>query len=511
MPVVQTRSGKLEGEARDGLCVFKGIPYAAPPVGPLRWRAPEPVAPWSGVRAATTVGAAAPQNPLAGGILAAFNVEEATSEDCLYLNVWTPAVDAGRRPVLVWIHGGGFVIGSGAQRIYDGAELARRGDVVVVTINYRLGPLGFLRLKELTRGEIPSTGNEGLLDQVAALEWVQANVAAFGGDPDNVTIFGESAGGMSVTTLLALPAARGLFRKAIAQSGAGHSAYGVDVHARVVDRVLAAAGSRDASALRALTAAQLLAASAKVQAGAAQDPELRGLMYQPVLDGEILPRLPIEDIQKGSAAGVPLLVGTTLEEWKLFALVDPTVSTLSEAGLEERLSRWLGPAAKAVVETYRKARLERGEPIGPRDLYLAIETDRCFRIPSVRLAEAQGTHSPSVYAYLFTWKSPLWNGMLGACHSIELGFVFGTLRDRGIGQFAGSGPQAEELSAKVMDSWIAFARSGDPSTRSLSWPRYTTAERATLVLGETCATALAPFDEERRAWQHAPAHALGQP
>jgi para-nitrobenzyl esterase len=512
MTIVQTRSGRLQGEARDGLCVFKGIPYAAPPVGPLRWRAPEPVAPWSGVRAATTFGAAAPQTPIAAGVLAAFNVQEGTSEDCLYVNVWTPAVDGGRRPVMVWIHGGGFVIGSGAQSIYDGAELARRGDVVVITLNYRLGPLGFLRLAELTRGAIPSTGNEGLLDQVAALEWVRANVAAFGGDPDNVTIFGESAGGMSVTTLLALPAARGLFHKAIAQSGAGHSAYRPDAHAHVAERILAATGTaRDASALRALTSAQLLAATSRVQASAAQDPSIPGLMLQPVVDGESLPELPIEAIARGSAPGVPLLAGSTREEWNLFALTDTALPTLSEAGLVERLARRVGSGAQPLIETYRKAIGERAEPATPRDLYLAIETDRCFRIPGVRLAEAQGAHSPSVYSYLFTWKSPLLNGLLGACHAVELGFVFGTLRERGVAQFCGAGPEAEALCAKVMDSWIAFARSGDPSCASLRWPRYTAADRATMRLGERCEPLLAPLDEERCAWQGVPDRVLGQP
>jgi para-nitrobenzyl esterase len=510
MPVAQTRSGRLEGEALDRVCVFKGIPYAAPPVGALRWRAPEPVAPWSGVRDARAFGSAAPQTAIAGGVLAAFNVQEGTSEDCLYLNVWTPGVDGARRPVLVWIHGGGFVIGSGAQQIYDGAELARRGDVVVVTLNYRLGALGFLRLAELTRGEIASTGNEGLLDQMAALEWVRANVAAFGGDPDNVTIFGESAGGMSVATLLALPAARGLFRRAIVQSGGGHSASALSTHARVVEHIVSAAGSpREASALQALTPAQLLAAAAKVQASAAQNPDVPSMMLQPVIDAHVLPELPFDAVARGSAAGIPLLVGSTLEEWKLFALADTTLHTLSEAQLAARLAR-LGPQAQPLLETYRKALAERGEPVTPRDLYIAIETDRCFRLPGVQLAEAQSAHAP-VYSYLFTWKSPLLNGLLGACHAVELGFVFGTLRNRGVGQFCGSGPEAEALSEKMMDGWIAFARGGDPSIASLPWPRYTARDRATMQLGAACGSVLAPLDDERRAWLGVPAQLLGQP
>jgi len=222
--IAQTRSGKVEGEERNGLYVFRGIPYAAPPVGAKRWRAPDKVEAWSGVRKAVQFGNAAPQNRIPLEALAAFVIGEPQSEDCLYLNVWTPGLDGERRPVMVWIHGGAFTIGSGAQSIYEGTALAQRGDVVIVTINYRLGPLGFVRLHELTNGRIPSTGNEGMLDQARALEWVRENIAAFGGDPENVTIFGESAGGMSVGTLLGMPSARGLFQKAIPQSGACNTA-----------------------------------------------------------------------------------------------------------------------------------------------------------------------------------------------------------------------------------------------------------------------------------------------
>ena len=217
--IVSTRYGRLEGEEQDGLFVFKGVPFAAAPDGVRRWLPPEQPPTWTGVRDARRFGAVAHQNPVTNQALAAMKIEQAHSEDCLNLNVWTPGLDGARRPVMVWIHGGGFTIGAGSQEIYNGSVLARRGDVVIVTINYRLGPLGFLRLNDVTNGRIPSSGNEGLLDQIAALQWVRDNIAEFGGDPDNVTIFGESAGGMSVGALLAMPSARGLFHKAIAQSG----------------------------------------------------------------------------------------------------------------------------------------------------------------------------------------------------------------------------------------------------------------------------------------------------
>src|ERR1700722_14599494 len=245
---VSIHQGKLEGDEQNGLFVFKGIPFAAPPVGARRWLPPEKPASWTGVRDARRFGAVAHQNKLMLSALSAMVIDGEQSEDCLTLNLWTRALDGKRRPVMVWIHGGAFTIGSGSQSIYDGSVLARRGDVVLVTVNYRLGPLGFIRLADVTGGQIPASGNEGMLDQVAALEWVRDNIAEFGGDPGNVTIFGESAGGMSVGTLLAMPSARGLFHKAIPQSGAGHTGAPVPRANRHADRVLSKLGVRPAEA-----------------------------------------------------------------------------------------------------------------------------------------------------------------------------------------------------------------------------------------------------------------------
>jgi len=250
--------------------------------------------------------------------LSAMVIDGEQSEDCLTLNVWTPALDGKRRPVMVWIHGGGFTIGASSQALYDGSVLARRGDVVLVTVNYRLGPLGFIRLADVTGGKIPSSGNEGMLDQVAALEWVRDNIAEFGGDPGNVTIFGESAGGMSVGTLLAMPSARGLFHKAIPQSGACHTGAPVARANRAAERVLSRLGVNigDTSSIRALRPAQLLTGTMLAD-GKTPDPEL-GMAYQPVIDGTHVPRAAIEMVADGSASGVAVMVGSTLEEWKLF-------------------------------------------------------------------------------------------------------------------------------------------------------------------------------------------------
>jgi len=509
--IVSTRYGRLEGEEQDGLTVFKGVPFAAAPAGVRRWLAPQKPAPWTGVRDARRFGAAAHQNPVTNQALAAMKIEQAHAEDCLNLNLWTPGVDSARRPVMVWIHGGGFTIGAGSQEVYNGSFLARRGDVVVVTINYRLGPLGFLRLNDVTGGRIPSSGNEGLLDQVAALEWVRDNIAEFGGDPDNVTIFGESAGGMSVGALLAMPLARGLFHKAIAQSGSCDTVSSVARANRTAQRVLVKLGvaADDIDAIRALPVAQLLTGVCGPD-GKTPDREL-GMAYQPVVDGTVIPRELIEMVTQGSAAGVAVMVGSNLEEWKLFSALDPRTNQVDRAGLIKWLSKRLTvDFASSVVATYERARAAAGASIALPELYSAIETDRVFRMPGVRLAEILGRREPRVYNYLFTWRSPAMGGVLGSCHALEIGFVFGTNHLVGMNHFAGEGPAADKLAGEMQDAWLAFARDGDPGCASLgAWPGYTEERRATMLFGETSRVADAPFDEERRAWDGVPSGILG--
>ena len=499
--IVTTRNGKVQGEDLSGLHVFRGIPFAAAPTGARRWTAPEAPAPWSGTRDATKFGYAAPQNPVMLSALAAMKIEQEQSEDCLFLNVWTPAVDRARRPVMVWIHGGAFTIGSGAQAIYDGSSLARRGDIVVVTINYRLGPLGFLRLADVTGGRIASTGNEGILDQIAALTWVRDNIENFGGDPENVLIFGESAGGMSVGTLLGMPAARGLFHKAIPQSGACHTASSVARANRVAERVISRLGASasNVDSLYALTPAQLLK-GALLADGVTPDPEL-GMAYHPVADGVVLPRKPIDMVAEGSAAGVAVMVGSTLDEWKLFAVMDPGLARLDRAGLVARLSRRLDGRSEEMVSAYEAARSSRGESTSSAELFSAIESDRVFRMPGVRLAETQGAQESRTYSYMFTWRSPAMGGILGSCHALELGFVFGTNQLPGMSQFSGTGAVVEKIEHQMQNAWLAFARCGNPSNESIGdWPGYTEARRATMIFGSETSAQDAPYDAERRAW-----------
>ena len=490
---VEISSGRLAGRRDEGVDCFLGIPFAAPPTGPRRFRPPRPVEPWAGVREATSFGNAAPQNVLATGVLPGMDVGR-QGEDCLTLNVYTPAADGGHRPVLLWIHGGAFVIGAGSQTIYDGRRLARRGDVVVVTINYRLGALGFLDLGPRF-GDV-FAGNLGLRDQIAALGWLRENIARFGGDPGNVTIFGESAGGMSVGTLLGCPEARGLFQRAILQSGAAHNAHHREAAARVLDLFLRELGASDADALRDAPLARILEAQLRCMMLAPVDGS--PLPFQPTAGDDLLPESPLDAVRAGSAAGVPVLLGTTRDEWTLFRFMDPGLDALDDAGFAARVAAG-GEAAPVLrlVDAYRKQTPE----ARPAEHFLAFETDRTFRIPALRLADAQAPWAP-VYVYEFAWSSPLQGGALGACHAIDLPFVFGTLDAPGMAAFAGDGADARRLRDDVMDAWIAFARDADPCHSSVPfWPRHDPASRPTLVFDRALRVESAPRDGTYRAWE----------
>ncbi len=492
-PRVEIATGRLEGRRAEGVDRFLGIPFAQPPTGARRFRPPEPAAPWSGVRTADAFGLVAPQNALDAGALPGMQVGP-QGEDCLSLNVYTPAADAGRRPVMVWIHGGAFMIGAGSQLIYDGAALARRGDVVVVTINYRMGALGFLDLETCLGGEFAGSGNVGLLDQIAALAWVRENIERFGGDPHNVTIFGESAGGMSVGTLLGCPAARGLFQRAIPQSGAAHNAHDRETSARVADYFLRALGTRDARALRDAPVERILAAQLQCSLHVGELGVL--LAFQPCAGHAELPEPPLAAVRAGSAAGVSTLIGTTRDEWRLFEFLDPRFGSMDDAGFLARAVQRVGEAAPVLTDVYRKDAPE----AAPVDHFSAFETDRVFRVPAVRLADAQAAHGP-VYGYEFAWPSPARRGALGACHAIDIPFVFGTLGAPDMAAFSGSGPAAERLSEAVIDAWAAFARGGDPACAAIPrWPRHDPATRPTLIIDRECRVEMAPRDRTLRAW-----------
>ena len=506
--LVETNLGQLRGVEDAGIHVFRGIPYARPPIGALRFQPPQGLTPWTGVRDATHFGPAAAQNPSMLGPMLGLDIGR-MSEDCLYLNVWTPDARHGRRPVLVWIHGGAFVMGAGSQVLYDGQTLARRGDVVVVTINYRLAAFGFLQLDELTDGAIAATGNEGLLDQIAALEWVRDNIEAFGGDPHNVTIFGESAGSISVATLLGTPRAHGLFHRAILQSGSANFVSTRRHATRVAAALLEELSLEPASAakLRDVPTAAIL--DAQQRAYFKVQPQLRGLPFSPVVDGEVLPRHPFEALRAGLSKDVTVLVGTNLDEMKLFGLMDPQLRSLDEAGLIRRCERVIpGEDAtgtswgRRAVVSYRRARAPRQLSIEPSALWFAIDSDRAFRYPAMHLAALQQAHQPDTYAYLFTWTSPFMEGVLGACHALEIPFVFGTLSNPMLARFAGSGREADVLAEHMQDAWITFAHSGRPARNGLGeWSAYDTTQRATMLLGRDSHLEHAPYEDERRFWE----------
>jgi para-nitrobenzyl esterase len=493
--IVETANGKLAGERLDTHDRFRGIPFAAPPIGALRFRAPKPAPKWAEVRDALRFGASAPQNP---SFLPGMESGE-QSEDCLYLNVYTPRADGARRPVLFWIHGGGFTGGSGGQALYDGGRLAARGDVVVVTINYRLGALGYTHLAG-------GDANLGQRDQIAALAWVRENIAAFGGDPAQVTIFGESAGGMAVATLLGMPAARGLFRGAIAQSGAAHHVHSPASAARVASTLLEALGlgTTDLGKLRDVPVAKLLQAQAQVLADGSRS--LGMLAFAPTIDPDTLPRHPLEAVRDGSARDVSLLVGANRDETKLFRMGMAASAELDETGLSKRLRATLRANgvdeshADALIAAYRQARAGRAS-VEPFELLDAIDSDRTFRVPAIRLSEAHAATQPRSYQYFFTWCSPARRGTLGACHALELPFVFGTLDAPTMDRFAGKGPEVDALSTRMMDAWIAFARSGAPGHAAIpAWPEYDATRRSTLIFDRDCTLAHAPLDAERAAW-----------
>jgi para-nitrobenzyl esterase len=362
--------------------------------------------------------------------------------------------------------------------------------VVVVTINYRLGLLGFLGHPSLAAEDGEPCANWGLLDCIEALRWVQANGAAIGGDPRDVTIFGESAGAAAVSLLCAMPAARGLFHKAAVQSGAPLTST-MDRAVDLAERATELADCRDVTDLRELSVDQVLSIQQQVEAEGADR------TFVPAVDGAAIPIRPGRAIHDGSAAGIPLLIGSNVDEWKLWAPADPHSRDLDEDRLRSRLARTFpADAVDDLVHGVREARTARGEPSAPNDVFYAIETERVFRVPSLHVADLQSAHAPT-FVYLFAWGSPAMRGWLGACHGLEIAFVFGNQGRGELAAFTGSGPEADALAERMMDAWLAFARTGDPSTPSLPWPSHDPVTRPTVVFDVATDVQHAPRDDER--------------
>lgn len=487
-PVVSTQQGLVEGEALENVVAFRGLPYAAPPTGRLRFQAPRPPAPWSGVRSGLDMGPACPQ--LIDADITENN-HAVMAEDCLSLNIWTPKVDSRKRPVMVWIHGGAFVVGSARNTSYDGAPLAARGDVVVVTINYRLGAWGFLSLSSFGPAYSESA-NVGLLDQVAALKWVRDNIVRFGGDPDNVTIFGESAGASSVGALLSLPAATGLFARAIMQSGtpSTQTAQAFQRSNRLAEEFLKTAGVTSPKELESKSMADLLEVQEQLFSAHS---ELG--TFGPVIDGITLREPPFSVVASGRGHRVPILIGTTREEMRYFATVeDLGLERKPRALMMKQLQAVAGPHADTVLATYERLYPNWG------DMAVQIASDAFFLLPTVRMAESVAALQP-VYMYLFTYTSTSTYKNFGSSHSMEIPFVFGTIDLPEVIPFTGRAPHRAELAARVMDHWIAFARRGDPSLPGQPrWQRYEATTRQTMELGAQSRLVSDPLGEQRRSW-----------
>lgn len=490
--VVKTTGGRVQGLVEHDISVFKGIPYGAPPIGEARFLPPRPAEPWDDVLVADAFGAPAMQlyerphsgEPLAMQLATVFPMRAETkidNEDALFLNVWTPAADDGKRPVLVWLHGGGYAYGSGAWPMYDGANLARKGDVVVVTLNHRLNAFGYLHLAEILGEDYAQSGNAGLLDLVLALHWVRDNVAAFGGDPDNVTIMGESGGGSKVSHLMAMPAAKGLFHKAIVQSGPGLTAVPAGAATRTARAILAELGLGSATPDRvrerliSLPAERILDAvrAAQAKAGDAFD----ALPLAPVVDGAVLPRHPFEPDAPAQSANVPLLIGWNKDEMTIFNISAPWFGTLGEAELETRVRELVGEKADSVLTAYRALYPD----YTPTYLYNAIAGDTWALRGSVLQAERKAAQRAApVFMYYLTWETPVGGGVFKSPHTLEIPLVFANV-DKALA-LTGDSPAARRVEHAMASSWIAFARTGTPQNEAVpAWPPYDVERRATLV------------------------------
>lgn len=479
---VQTGCGVVRGVAGHGVRSWLGIPYAVPPVGDLRLRAPRPPRPWTGRRECTLHGDVPPQERL--GAFIGAGPSTAMSEDCLTLNVVAPGPSSPRlRPVMVYLFGGAFLVGSSAVPLYSGRSLVRRGDVVYVSLNYRLGALGFLDFSNHSRPDRPYDNNLGLRDQVAALCWVRDNISAFGGDPTNVTIFGESAGGISVTTLMTVPAARGLFHRAIAQSAAPGAVHGPELARELAGRYLEHLGGPER--LETATAPEIVHAT-KAFTREALHTAPGGAPVGPVVDGDFLPRHPLDAFAEGESAPVPFIVGTNDREGTLFfPLGDVFPTTTSSI---ERMFAQTDPAARErVLAAYGTA--------NERD----IGGDSFFWHPTVVAADGHSTHAPTyVYRYDFATRLLRWLG-LGATHGVDLFAVFGaanSLAGRVMG-LLGDRDAMRRVHRRVQERWLHFARHGTPGT---CWPAYEPERRRTLVINEVEQVLDDPRAERRRAW-----------
>jgi para-nitrobenzyl esterase len=495
-PVVDTTAGKIRGSAQNKIFSFKGVPYGASTAGANRFMPPQKPQPWTGVRDALEIGLRSPQP--ASNIVAEWAVLDRTEpagEDCLVLNVWSPALDNKKRPVMFWLHGGGFTGGSDGFLAYDGAELARKHDVVVVGINHRLNIFGHMYLADLGDSKFAQASNAGMLDCVAALEWTRDNIANFGGDPNNVTIFGQSGGGRKVSTLLGMPAAKGLFHKAIVQSGSQLTGISRENATKAAETVLQRLGLK-ATQLEELQRVPVRKLLAAMQGGGGRGAG-GGLNFAPVTDGRTLPADPFVPVASPFSADVPLLVGCTETEstWNTQQQYDP----LTDAELRERVAETLRveeAAADRVIAVYKQSQPQQSN----LDIFLILASDASTRAAAITQAERKAALGKApVYMYLFAWRSPVRDGRLRSMHTMDIPFVYDNVDVAKVE--LGTAADRDGLADKMSNAWVAFARTGNPNHKGLPhWASFNAEQRATMIFNTPESKVVNdPNGQERRA------------
>jgi para-nitrobenzyl esterase len=506
-PVATTTAGKVRGAVNEGVYVFKGVPYGASTAGANRFMPPQPPVPWKAVREALDYGPSTPQSdpnarrgPSAASALIGELSDRPESEDCLVLNVWTGGLaDGAKRPVMFWIHGGGFQSGSGSSPGYDGTNLCKRGDVVVVTVNHRLNVMGFAFLGDLGGEQFAQTGNVGMLDLVQALAWVRDNIASFGGDPQRVMVFGESGGGRKVGTLLAMPAAKGLFQAAVIQSGPTIRVVPREDATFAIQAVLDELQilKRDIRKLQQVPLDKLMPAYLAASRKHGFNHAVSG--FAPVVEGKVLPQHPFHPAAAAVMPEVPLIIGTNRTEMTLQLAGDAAAFNLDDAGLRARAQQLLGERAQSVLDVYRRTVPE----ASASELYFLMVSDHRYCAPVMKIAERRAALGGApVYGYYFCWETPVQQGRLKSPHALEIAFVFDNTERSA--RFTGGGARAAALADKMSDAWIAFARSGKPQTSKLpAWMAYTAQRHATMVFNDRSELVDDPLGARRTAMQAA--------